>query len=102
MTDFKPKLGGGISLGNIITIFTGVIAIAAAWGSIQENIRALAQRVDKGELRDEETSRAITSMSGAIIELRTDQKAMRSETERQGRQLDRIEQLLQSQQRKPQ
>lgn len=100
MSDFqRPRVENRISLGNVLTICTGIIALAAAWGTLQADIRALAQRVDKGETRDDDAAKTLTDLRGAVIELRTDQRAIRAETERQGRQLDRIEhqqqQLLQ-------
>lgn len=92
----KPAWVDTISLGNVITIGTGIVALAVAWGALQADIKVLAQRVDKGESRDDETSRSLSDLKGAVIELRTDARATRADIERQGRQLDRIEQLLQS------
>jgi hypothetical protein len=97
MTDLRegrPRLENRVTLGNVITIVTLIVAGAAAWGTSQSDIRALAQRVDKGESRDDETARTLGEVRGSIIELRSDQRAIRNEVERQGRQLDRIEQLL--------
>lgn len=90
-----PKVENRISLGNFITIASGVIALGVAFGSLNSDIRALAQRVEQGEKRDEKTGDAIDAMKGAIIELRADGKATRSEMERLGRQFDRIEGALQ-------
>jgi len=65
-----------------------------AWGTLTADFRALAQRVDRGELRTAEGLKALNALTGSMIELRGDAKAMRTEQDRQGRQLDRIEGLL--------
>lgn len=95
---FEPQ----ISVGNLLSIVTMLAVGLAAFFAVREGGAVLAQRVDKvekqiekGEAKDEETSRALNDVRGAIIELRGDQKIIRMESERQGRQLDRIEQLLQ-------
>lgn len=93
-TPILPKVENRISTGNWLTIFFGALALAVAWGTLQADIRALAQRVEQGEKRDEKTGDAIDAMKGAIIELRADGKATRSEMERLGRQFDRIESAL--------
>jgi hypothetical protein len=92
--DSGPLFSGKVSLGNVITIALGFLALAAAWGSLQSDIRALAQRVDKGDRTDELTATNIQALRDAVTELRADQRAIRAETERQSRVLDRIEQLL--------
>lgn len=89
-----PKVENRITTGNLLTIVAGVVALGTAWGAAQSDIRALAQRVEQGEKRDEKTGDAIDAMKGAIIELRADSKAMRAEMERLGRQFDRIESAL--------
>jgi len=95
---FDPQ----ISAGNLLSIATMLAIGLGAFFTVQEGGKALAQRVDKiekqiekGDDRDADTTRALNELKGAVIELRGDQKAIRSESERQGRQLDRIEQLLQ-------
>lgn len=91
----KPgRFDGRITFGNLITIAFGTVALAVAWGALQSDIKALAQRVGDGERRDEKSADKVDEVKGAIIELRTDAKATRAELERQGRQLDRIEGLL--------
>lgn len=86
-----PRFENRITAGNYITIFFGIVALAVAWGTLQADIRALAQRVDKGETRDEKAAEAINAMNALMIELRADSKATKAEVERIGRQLDRIE-----------
>lgn len=98
----RPRFENRVSVGNFLTIGTGIVALAAAWGALQSDIRVLAQRIDKGEARDDDTARTLIDLKGAVIELRTDGRATRADIERQGRQLDRIEQLLQQQHRSPQ
>lgn len=90
----KPRWEGRFTLGNLVTILTGAAMLAAAWGALQSDIKALAQRVSDGERRDEKANDTLTNLNGSVIELRTDARAMRAELERQGRQLDRIEGLL--------
>jgi hypothetical protein len=65
-----------------------------AWGTLTADFRALAQRVDKGDLRDAEDNKALNALTGSVIELRGDAKALRKEQDRQGHQLDRIELLV--------
>ncbi len=86
-----PKFENRITFGNIITIGFGALALAVAWGTLHANIQALAQRVDKGETRDDRAAEALDAMKSALIELRADSKATKAEVERIGRQLDRIE-----------
>ena len=86
-----PRVENWISTGNLLTIAAGIVALAVAWGTLQSDIRALAQRVDKGETRDDKTAETLDVMKGALIELRADSKAIKAEMERMGRQFDRIE-----------
>jgi chromosome segregation ATPase len=85
-----PKFENRLSMGNLITMITGIVALAVAWGTLQSDIRALAQRVDKGETRDDKAAETLDAMKSALIELRADSKATKAEVERMGRQLDRI------------
>lgn len=85
-----PRFENRLSTGNVITIFFGIVALAVAWGTLQADIRALAQRVDKGETRDDKAAETLDAMKSALIELRADSKATKAEVERMGRQLDRI------------
>lgn len=73
-----------------VILGTGLIA----WATLTADFKALAQRVDQGDRRDEKTSDALDVLKGSVIRIETEQKAVRSEAERQGRQLDRIEQLI--------
>ncbi len=102
MSDHRVRFDPQISAGNLLSIMTMLAIGLGAFFTVQEGGKALAQRVDKieqqidkGDDRDGETSKALSDLKGAVIELRGDQKAIRAESERQGRQLDRIEQLLQ-------
>jgi hypothetical protein len=85
-----PTFENRLSTGNLITIAVSVIALATTWGTLQSDIRALAQRVDKGETRDDKTAETLDLMKSALIELRSDSRATKLEVERMGRQLDRI------------
>lgn len=91
-----------ISLGNVLSIASMLAVGLGAFFAVREGGAVLAQRVDRiekqiesGDRRDEESTRAINDVRGAIIELRGDLKS-------QGRQLERIEKLLEQQNRKPQ
>jgi HAMP domain-containing protein len=97
----RPQFSGRISLGNVLMMAFGALCLAAAWGSVQSDMRAMADKIIKGERIDEQTAKLISELSGAVIELRADLKAIRSENERQGRQLDRLEQLLRGPTRPP-
>jgi hypothetical protein len=77
-------------LGLAVIVGGGLIA----WGTLTADFRALAQRVDKGEMRSAEDLKALNALTGSVIELRGESKAMRTGQDRQGRQLDRIEGLL--------
>lgn len=94
MSDVAPKMDNRVSTGNLITLIALLLAGATAWGTSQGDIKALAQRVDAGEKRDEKTTETLGEVKGAIIELKSDNKAIKSDIERQGRQMDRIEQLI--------
>ena len=90
------RFEGRVSLGNLLTITTGIVALAAMWGSLQGDFRALAQRVDRGEVRDDKTAEALESIKGAIVDMRAEQRAARSEAERLVRNLDRIADRLEA------
>lgn len=94
VTDVAPKMDNRVSTGNLLTLIALLIAGAVAWGTSQGDIKALAQRVDAGEKRDEKTTETLDAVKGSIIELKGDNKAIKSDLERQGRQLDRIENTL--------
>jgi len=95
---FEPQ----ISIGNVLSILTMIVVGLAAFFAMREGGAVLAQRVDRiekqiesGDRRDEDSTRAINDVRGAIIELRGELKS-------QGRSLDRIEKLLEQQNKRPQ
>lgn len=92
-----PRVDNRISTGHMISLAVILVAGATAWGTSQAHLSALGERVAAGEKRDERTNDTLDSVKGSIIELKGDNKGIRSELERQGRQLDRIEQLIQQQ-----
>lgn len=94
VSDVAPKMDNRVSTGNLLTLIALLIAGAVAWGTSQGDIKALAQRVDAGEKRDDKTAETLGEVKGAIIELKGDNKAIKSDIERQGRQMDRIEMLI--------
>jgi hypothetical protein len=100
VSDIAPAKPGRFvdrfTTGNLIEL--GVICGMGliAWATLTSDFRALAQRVDQGDKRDEKTADVLDVLKGSVIRIETEQKAVRSETDRQGRQLDRIEQLLRS------
>lgn len=89
---YEPR----VSLGNVLTIITGIAALAVMWGSLQGDFRALAQRVDRGEVRDDKTAEALEAIKGAIAEMRAEQRATRLEAERVVKQLDRVADRLEA------
>jgi septal ring factor EnvC (AmiA/AmiB activator) len=103
MTDIqRPRFDNKISFGNIFTLVSGVVAVGVIVGAVQSDVKALAQRLDAtdkkietGDKRDDRTAETLDTLKGAVIELRSDQKSIKNDIERQNRQLDRIEQLLQ-------
>lgn len=95
------RFEGRVSLGNLITIASGAVMLAAAWGALQTDFRALAQRVDKGEARDDKTAEALEAIKAAIAEMRAEQRATRIEAERVVRQLDRVAEKLETMTRQP-
>lgn len=92
ITEKSPPLSLRDWLGLGAIVGGGLIA----WGTLTADFRALAQRVDRGETRSAEDLKALNALTGSVIELRGDAKALRTEQDRQGRQLDRIEGLLRS------
>lgn len=92
-----PRIENRISLGNVLTVFSLAAAGFIAWGASQGDIRALAQRVEAGEKRDDETARDLSAIKGSVIRIETEQKAVRDEAARVSRQLETIEQLLRQQ-----
>ena len=90
ITEKSPPLSLRDWIGLAAILGGGLIA----WGTLTADFRALAQRVDKSENRDSDNAKALNALNGAVIELRGDAKGLRVEQDRQGRQLDRIEQIL--------
>ena len=93
----KPgRIESLIKTETIITIGTLLIGIAVAWGSLVSDSRALAQRIDKNEHTADKAADVLDAVKGSIIRIETEQKSVRADAERMGRQLDRIETLLRS------
>lgn len=93
----RVRFESQITVGNVLSILTMLSVGLAAFFAVRESGAVLAQRVDKverqierGDQRDEESTRAINDVRGAIIELRGELKS-------QGRSLERIEKLLEQQ-----
>lgn len=89
-----PKVENRVTTGNLYTIVAGLLALGVTWGSLNADFRALAQRTDKGEQRDDRTADTLDTLKGSVIRIETEQKAVREEAARIARQLDRIEQLI--------
>lgn len=90
----KPHFMNQISVGNLLSIGTIIVFVSGAFYTTQTNVGTLAQRVEKGESRDEKAAETIGSVKEDIRELKTDQKAIKADIERQGRQLETIERLI--------
>lgn len=90
----SPGFLASITCKEVVTIVPILGMGLIAWGALTTDFKALAQRVDKGDQRDEKTADALDLLKGAVIELRVDGKATRVEVERLGRQLDRIEGIV--------
>lgn len=96
----KVRFERVITVGSVLSIVSMLVIGLASFFAVRESGAVLAQRVDRvekqierGDHRDEEATRAINDVRGAIIELRGELKS-------QGRSLDRIEKLLEQQQQK--
>ena len=91
-----PKTENRITTGNWITLIAFLVTGAVAWGNVTSNLDALAQRVGVSEKKDEKTSETIGTIKEKLIEIQAEQKSMKADTERQTKQLDRIERSLES------
>lgn len=90
----RPRLENRISAGNIISIAAMLVAVVLAWGTLSADFKALAQRVDIGDKRDEKAADLLSELKNSLTRIETEQKAVRAEAERLGRQIDRIEVLI--------
>jgi predicted nucleic acid-binding Zn-ribbon protein len=90
-----------MTLANVITISVLLGGVILTAGSLQSDIRALAQRVEKGETRDDKTADALVKIEGSVIRIETEQKAVRADAERLSRQLDRLENLIRNNTARP-
>lgn len=90
--DFKFE--NRVTAGNVYTMVAGIAAMGMLYGTITADFRALAQRVEKGETRDDKTTDTLVEMRSSVVRIEVEQKAVREEAARIARQLDRIEQLI--------
>ena len=91
----KPgRVESRITTGNLITMASILGVGLISWGTLSADFKALAQRVDSNDKRDDKTADTLKTMEGSVIRIETEQQAVRREAERLGRQLDRIEQLI--------
>lgn len=94
VTDAIPRVKNETSTGQLLSVALVIIAGAVAWGTSQSEIRALAQRADAGEKRDDKTAETLGEVKGSVIELKSDNRAIKADLERQGRQMDRQSQQM--------
>lgn len=76
-----PKFDGTITLGNIITFFTVVGAVAVAWSNQNERISRVEmgfQTIEKTDIRQDADIRALKSdIRDALAEIKADIKDLR-------------------------
>ena len=90
--DFKFE--NRITAGNVYTIVAGVAAMGMLYGTLTSDFRALAQRVETNDRRDEKAVDALGELKNSVTRIEAEQRTMRDEANRSARQLDRIEGLL--------
>ena len=90
--DFKFE--NRVTASNVYTIAVGVLAMGMLYGTLTADFRALAQRVENNDRKDEKAVDALGELKNAVTRIEADQRAMRDEATRSARQLDRIEGLL--------
>lgn len=90
----SSRIESRITTGNLITMGSIMAVGLIAWGTLTADFRALAQRVETNDKRDEKTGDTLKMLEGSVIRIETEQQAVRREAERLGRQLDRIESLI--------
>lgn len=83
-----------ITTGNLITMASIIGVGLVAWGTLTADFKALAQKVETNDKRDDKRDDTLKTLEGSVIRIETEQQAVRREAERLGRQLDRIEQLI--------
>ena len=83
-----------VTSGNVYTVLAGIAAMGMLYGSLTTDFKALAQRVEIGDRRDDKAGDVLDTMRGSVIRIEAEQKAVREEAARIARQLDRIEGLL--------
>ena len=90
--DFKFE--NRITAGNVYTIIVGVLAMGVLYGTLTADFKALAQRVESNDRKDEKAVDTLSDLKNSIIRIETEQRAVRDEAARVARQLDRIEHLI--------
>ena len=90
--DFKFE--NRVTAGNLYTILAGIAAMGMFYGTMTADFRALAQRVETNDRRDEKAVDALGDLKNSVTRIEAEQRAMRDEAIRSARQLDRIEGLL--------
>lgn len=99
--DAVPRIKNEASTGQLLSVAVVIIAGAIAWGTLQATVSALTERVGAGEKRDDKTVDALGDMKGAIIELKSDNKSVKTDIERQGQQINEILRILRAQPTSP-
>ena len=83
-----------ITAGNVYTIIVGIAAMGTLYGTMTADFKALAQRVEINDRRDEKAVDTLGELKNSVTRIEAEQRAMRDEANRSARQLDRIEGLL--------
>lgn len=90
--DFKFE--NRVTAGNVYTVLVGIAAMGMLYGTLTSDFRALAQRVETNDRRDEKSGDTLNDLKNSVTRIEAEQRAVRDEANRIARQLDRIEHLI--------
>jgi hypothetical protein len=83
-----------ISLGNVLTILGGIIAVGMIYGTTLTRVQAVETKIELNEIADRKSIDSIGIMKERASEISTEQKSFRRDIDRISEQLTRIEILL--------
>jgi len=83
-----------ISLGNVLTIFGGIVAVGIIYGTTLTRVQSVEAKIDINEQADRKSLETVSSAKEKISEIQAEQKSFRRDIDRIGEQLTRIESLL--------
>ncbi|CAB4197351.1 hypothetical protein UFOVP1323_22 [uncultured Caudovirales phage] len=83
-----------ISLGNVITILGGIVAVGMIYGTTLTRVQAIETKIDINDQNDRKSLETLGAAKEKISEIQSEQKSFRRDIDRIGEQLTRIENLL--------